>query len=139
MKKNTQKIFALALLAVIVVLFGCIAFCLPVWAKAEAVTALPAIDLLGIVEQYAVLPVAVVCLALGWMLKNAFPQFNNNFIPLTLLPVAIVCVLWMNNWNLTPDTAFAGFCSAALAVYIHSGGKHVMEALKKEEAKPPEL
>lgn len=139
--RNTRKLFSVLLLAVIALLFGCIGFGLPAWASAEGASALPAaFDPLAIVQEYAVIPVTVVCLAVGWVLKNAFPGFNNNYIPLILLPVGIVGVLWINGWAFTPATVFAGFCSAALAVYIHSGGKHLWEAwqAKKEETKPPE-
>lgn len=136
-----KKLFAVVLLAVIAVLFGCIGFGLPAWASAEGLNALPeSANLVGIVEQYAVIPVTVFCLGVGFVLKNALPKFNNNYIPLILFPVALVGVLWTRNWAFTPDTFFAGFCSAAMAVYIHSGGKHALEALmaKKEEPKPPE-
>lgn len=139
MKKTTRKIFAATILTVIAVLFGCIGFCLPAWANAESVTALPeAVNLMAIIEQYAVIPVTAVCLGVGWVLKNAFEKFNNKYIPLALFPVAVVGVLWMRGWAFTPDTFFAGFCSAALAVYIHSGGKHAWEALKQEKTEPPE-
>ena len=141
MKKITRKVFSVFLLTMFAVLFGCIFFVLPAWASAESIAALPAaFDPLAIVQEYAVIPVTVVCLAVGWVLKNAFPGFDNNYIPLVLLPVGIVGVLWINGWAFTPETAFAGFCSAALAVYIHSGSKHLWEAwqTKKEESKPPE-
>lgn len=136
-----KKLFAVSLLAVIALLFGCIGFGLPALASAEALNVLPEnLNLLAIVDQYAVIPVTVFCLGVGWMLKNALPKFDNNYIPLALFPVAVVGVLWTRSWAFTPDTFFAGFCSAALAVYIHSGGKHALEALmtKKEETKPPE-
>ena len=83
------------------------------------------IDVLAIIQQYAVIPVAVVCLLLGAYLKNKIPEFPNRFIPLALTAVALVCVLWMNDWAFTPENVLAGIFSAALAVYIHQNGKHL--------------
>lgn len=139
MKKTTRKIFSVFLQAVIAALCLVLVVWLPGWAAAEAAATIPeASNLLAIIEQYAVIPVTAVCLGVGWVLKNAFEKFNNKYIPLALFPVAVVGVLWMRGWAFTPDTFFAGFCSAALAVYIHSGGKHAWEALKQEKTEPPE-
>lgn len=139
MKKTTRKGFSVFLLAVIAALCVVLVVWLPGWAAAEDADSIPeAFNLMAIIEQYAVIPVTVVCLDVGWVLKNAFEKFNNKYIPLALFPVAVVGVLWMRGWAFTPDTFFAGFCSAALAVYIHSGGKHTMEALMGKKSEPPE-
>ena len=61
------------------------------------------------------------------LLKNVWEGFNNKYIPLVLLPVALVGVLWLNGWAVTPENVMAGICSAALAVYIHNTGKHIAE------------
>lgn len=90
------------------------------------------INIMEIINQYAVIPVAVVCFLVGYMLKNVWADFNNKYIPLVLLPVGLVGVFWLNGWAITPENVLAGFCSAALAVYAHSTGKHV------SELKPPD-
>lgn len=139
MKKTTRKVFSVFLLDVIAALCVVLVVWLPGWAAAEDAASIPeTFNLMAIIEQYAVIPVTVVCLGVGWVLKNAFEKFNNKYIPLALFPVAVVGVLWMRGWAFTPDTFFAGFCSAALAVYIHSGGKHTMEALMGKKNEPPE-
>ena len=84
-------------------------------------------DIIGIIQQYAVIPVAAVCFLVGLLLKNVWENFPNRFIPLVLLPVALVGVLWLNGWAITPENIMAGICSAALAVYAHSTGKHLIE------------
>lgn len=116
------------------------AFCiLPILAaNAEAAAELPiSDDLLALIQEYAVMPVTVVCLIVGMILKNAFTTFNNKLIPIVLIPVGIVAVLWMNGWYITPDTVFAGVCSAVASIGLHSGGKNTIEALKTA-LKPPE-
>ena len=91
------------------------------------------LDIMAIVQEYAILPVAAVCVLLGYLLKNTWAAFPNQFIPLVLLPVALVGVLWLNAWAITPENVLAGVCSAALAVYVHQNIKHLGEV-----AKPPD-
>lgn len=91
------------------------------------------LDIMAIVQEYAILPVAAVCVLLGYLLKNTWAAFPNQFIPLVLLPVALVGVMWLNAWAITPENVMAGVCSAALAVYVHQNIKHLGEV-----AKPPD-
>lgn len=83
------------------------------------------IDIMSIVEQYAVIPVAAVCWMVGWLLKNVWEGFPNRFIPVAVLPVGIVSVLWINAWAVTPETILGGVCSAAAAVWLHQVGKQL--------------
>ena len=83
------------------------------------------LDIMAIIEQYSVIPVAAVCWMLGWLLKHVWEGFPTRFIPVTLLPVAIVGVLWLNGWAVTPENILAGVCSAAVAVYAHQTAKQL--------------
>lgn len=90
------------------------------------------IDIMAIIQDYALVPVAVACFLVGWLLKNVWEGFPNKYIPLVILPIAIVGVLWLNGWAITPENVMAGISSAALAVYAHQTGKHIAEL------KPPD-
>lgn len=94
-------------------------------------------DIMAIIQEFAVLPVAGACLLIGWLLKSVWENFPNRFIPLTLLPVAIVGVLWINAWEVTPVNLMAGLCSAAVAVYFHQNGKQLF--VKKENSTVSEV
>lgn len=83
------------------------------------------LDIIAIVQEFAVLPVAGACVLLGWLLKNVWENFPNKYIPLALLPVAIIGVLWLNAWEVTPGNLMAGLSSAALAVYMHQNIKQL--------------
>lgn len=83
------------------------------------------LDIMAILQEFAVLPVAGACLLIGWLLKSVWETFPNRFIPLALLPIAIIGVLWINAWEVTPANLMAGLCSAALAVYLHQNGKQL--------------
>lgn len=81
------------------------------------------IDIMSIVEQYAIIPVTAVCWMVGWLLKHVWEGFPNRFIPVAILPIGIVSVLWLNAWAVTPETILGGVCSAAAAVWLHQMGK----------------
>ena len=85
------------------------------------------LDIMPFVEQYALIPVAAVCWLMGWLLKHVWADFPNRFIPVVLLPIAIVGVLWLNGWAVTPENILAGICSAAVAVYAHQTAKQIVE------------
>lgn len=87
-------------------------------------------DIMAIVQDYAIIPVAAICVLLGYLLKNTWAAFPNQYIPLVLLPVALVGVLWLNGWAITPENVMAGVCSAALAVYVHQNVKQLGEVFK---------
>lgn len=83
------------------------------------------IDIMSIVEQYAIIPVAAVCWMVGWLLKHVWEGFPNRYIPVAILPIGIVSVLWINAWAVTPETILGGVCSAAAAVWLHQVGKQL--------------
>lgn len=89
-------------------------------------------DIMGIIQQFAIIPVAAACFLFGWLLKNVWEGFPNKYIPLVLLPIALVGVLWLNGWEITPENIMAGICSAALAVYAHQTGKHLVTDSKND-------
>lgn len=83
-------------------------------------------DIMAIIQQYANIPVVAACFLTGWLLKNVWETFPNKYIPLVVLPIGIVGVLWQNAWAVTPENVMTGLCSAALAVYLHQIGKHLI-------------
>ncbi len=83
-------------------------------------------DIMAIVQQYANIPVVAACFLVGWLLKNVWEAFPNKYIPLVVLPVGVIGVLWLDAWALTPQNVMTGLCSAALAVYLHQIGKHLI-------------
>ncbi|MBQ8616252.1 MAG: phage holin family protein [Clostridia bacterium] len=89
------------------------------------------IDVIAMLQEYAVLPVALLCWIIGYALKNYVSKLPNNYIPLILGLVGVLCVVWIN-MAVSFDIILSGLCSAALAVWIHQAGKQLAEA--KESA-----
>lgn len=81
-------------------------------------------DVMSMIQEYSVLPVALMCWIVGYALKNYVPKLPSNFIPLILGVVGIACVLWIN-WAFSFDLLLSGLCSAALAVWAHQVGKQM--------------
>lgn len=89
------------------------------------------LNLYEIVSQYVNLPLTAVCVMIGWLLKHVWEDFNTKLIPLILLPIGIIGELWLNDWSFVPSVIMTGICSVAMAVYLHSTGKHIFEAIPK--------
>lgn len=87
-------------------------------------------DVISLLQEYAVIPVALLCWLIGYALKNYVPKLPSNYIPLILGVVGILCVLWIN-WAFSFDLLLAGVCSAALAVWAHQVGKQITEVNKE--------
>ncbi len=83
--------------------------------------------IMEMVQQYAVLPVALVCGIVGYLIKHAFAKIPNNFIPLILTILGTVLVFAVNNWAITMDTLVSGVCSGTLAVGVHQLIKQLYE------------
>ena len=86
------------------------------------------LDIMTFIQQYATLPVAVICVGVGLLLKYTFEKFPDRWIPITLLVPSVILTLWMNNWVMTFDIMLSAACSAALAVYIHQNWKQLFSA-----------
>ena len=71
------------------------------------------------IQEYAVLPVALMCFIVGYAIKHYITVIPNNFIPLILGALGVVSVLWLGGWVITFDVILGGLCSAGLAVLAH--------------------
>lgn len=83
--------------------------------------------IMEMVQQYAVLPAALVCGIIGFLIKHTFTKIPNNFIPLILTIMGVVLVFAINSWAFTMDTLLSGVCSGTLAVGIHQLIKQLFE------------
>lgn len=82
--------------------------------------------------------VAGVLLVLGAVLKNAFPNFPNRFIPLLTWIVGVLAYLALSGAWSDPKQWIAAILASATATGIHSGVKNTFSAaeVKPEPPKP---
>ena len=89
-------------------------------------------DFGAMIQEYSVLPVALLCFIVGYAIKHFVKVIPNNFIPLILGVLGIVCVVWLEGWVFTFDTVLGGVCSAGLAVLVHQNIVQ-MQGMKNDE------
>ena len=89
-------------------------------------------EIMEMVQQYAVLPAALVCGFVGFLIKHTFTKIPNNYIPLILTILGLVLVFGINGWAFTMDNLVSGVCSGALAVSMHQLIKQLFEKYTSE-------
>lgn len=85
-----------------------------------------AFDVIALLQEYAVVPVSLMCWIVGYALKHYVTKLPNNYIPLILGVLGIGAVLWIN-WAISFEIVLSGLCSAALAVWAHQVGKQMTD------------
>lgn len=83
-------------------------------------------DVIALLQQYAVVSVALLCWIVGYALKHYVTVLPSNLIPLVLGVLGVGCVVWING-AFTFDLLLSGLCSAALAVWVHQVGKQLTD------------
>lgn len=67
---------------------------------------------LSFLTEYINLVVMGICLCVGYACKTAFPKFNNNYIPLTMLILGCSINITVNiNTGITPEIVLGGMIS----------------------------
>ena len=89
-------------------------------------------DVMNLLKEYAVVPVAMLCWIVGYALKHYVVKLPSNYIPLILGVIGVGCVVWIN-LAFTFDLLLSGLCSAALAVWAHQVGKQILSANEDNE------
>lgn len=83
-------------------------------------------DLLSIVSQYLNIIVVVVCACVGYALKNAFPSFDNRFIPLASALLGVALSAWAN-WGFSPEILAAGLVSGLAATGLYEAIRNLID------------
>lgn len=76
-------------------------------------------------NDYVVIVVVLICMAIGYILKELVPSKKlNNFIPLILGSIGVVLNVWYNEWTFTPEILLGGLASglASTGTYEASTG-----------------
>ena len=81
---------------------------------------------------YAIPSVVGICLCVGYVLKSAFPKFNNDFIPLTMLILGTIINIWIMK-GVTPEVLLAGMFSGIASCGLHQNFKVLVKNLSKDD------
>jgi len=64
-----------------------------------------------ILNDYVVVLVLSICLAIGFIIKHSLNFIPNKYIPLIMAIIGIVINAWINNWLITPEILLGGLAS----------------------------
>lgn len=68
-----------------------------------------------ILQEYVVVVVMAVCLAVGYIIKHGFEKIPNRLIPLILGALGVVINAWVSGWAFTPEVLLGGLASGLAA------------------------
>lgn len=63
------------------------------------------------VSQYVNGMISIICLSIGFLIKNSLPNIPNRLIPLISGVLGIFFNIWLNNWNVSPEIIVCGLIS----------------------------
>ncbi len=85
-------------------------------------------NLLEILKDYLIVTIVLICLVVGYILKNIVTTDKiNKFIPLVMAVLGVVLSLWMHSWKFTPDILLAGLISGFASSGAYDGFKGIKE------------
>lgn len=80
------------------------------------------------IKDYIIISILLVCLFVGYILKNLVKTDRiNKFIPLIMAVLGVLLSLWLNEWTFTMDVLLAGFASGLASSGAYDGYKGLKE------------
>lgn len=74
----------------------------------------------AVLEKYVVVAIVLICLCIGYILKNIVPTDKiNKYIPLIMGVLGVVLNLWMCGWSFTPEVLLEGLASGLASTGLH--------------------
>ena len=67
-----------------------------------------------ILNDYIVVLVMAICLAVGYIIKHFLPM-DNKWIPLIMGCLGVLINVWVNAWGFTPEVLLGGLASGLAA------------------------
>lgn len=77
-----------------------------------------------ILQQYVVIVVATICLALGFVIKHSLDFIPNKYIPLIMAVLGVILNVWLNVWAFTPTIFLGGLASGLASTGAFELGKN---------------
>ena len=82
----------------------------------------------GFLDGYIVIVVVLICLCVGYVLRNIIPTDKiNKFIPLIMAVLGLFLNICMNSWSVTPEIVLGGLASGLASTGLHQVFKQLIE------------
>lgn len=62
-------------------------------------------------NEYVIPVVLGICLCVGFIVKKWITDLDNKYIPTMVSVLGIFLAIWMNAWQITPETVLRGLIS----------------------------
>lgn len=82
-------------------------------------------------QEYLVILVVGICLAIGYIIKHSLDFIPNKYIPLIMGVLGVVLNVWLNNWILTPEILLGGLASGLASTGAFELGRNLIPEDKK--------
>lgn len=77
-------------------------------------------------QQYVVLVVVAICLAVGCVIKHSLSFIPNKYIPLIMAVIGIALNIWVNG-AFTPDILLGGLASGLASTGAFELGRNIVD------------
>ena len=85
-------------------------------------------NLLTYLNNSIVIAVLIICLCIGFVIKNLIPTDKiNRFIPLIVAVLGVFLNIWYSGWTVTPDVLLGGLLSGLASTGLHQVFKQFLE------------
>ena len=89
-------------------------------------------NLLTYLNNSIVIMILIICLCVGFIIKNIIPTDKvNRFIPLIVAVLGVFINVWYNGWVITPDILLGGLLSGLASTGAHQVLKQFIEKVGK--------
>lgn len=81
-----------------------------------------------IFKDYIIIGVVIICLIVGYILKNVVKTDKiNKFIPLIMAALGVLLNVWFNGWQFNPIVLMGGLMSGLASSGAYDGYKGIKE------------
>lgn len=83
-------------------------------------------DIMSMIQEYIVVVILLICLCVGYVLKNIVPTDKvNKFIPLVMALLGVLINVWINEFTFTPEILLGGLASGLASTGTYEGIKNI--------------
>ena len=84
---------------------------------------------MDILNEYVVVVIMAICVAIGFIIKHSLTVIPNKFIPLIMGVLGVILNVWLNDFSFTPYILLGGLASGLAS----TGAFELVRNLKGDE------
>lgn len=80
-----------------------------------------------ILNQYVVILIMSICVAIGYIIKHSMTFIANKYIPLIMGVLGVVLNVWLNSWSFSPEILLGGLASGLASTGAFELAKNLLK------------